>query len=170
MEGAFLDHDQWPDGSHGRLEAQPAQIQEQHLMTITRRPRKPAAAKATADAPAAPAKRRAKPAAKQAAAPEPATDATAHTIIEGAGQVKAAAVIEPVPTATLQEKAKKKNKGKDKTKDKDKHKKKAKKNKEAVLIRFENDQLSQIDGRADSLGLSRAAWVRMVVAQALSES
>ena len=57
-------------------------------------------------------------------------------------------------------KNKKKNKGKDKKKDK--------KNKEAVIIRFEMTQLKEIDQQAEGLGLSRAAWVRMVVARALS--
>ena len=54
---------------------------------------------------------------------------------------------------------------------KDKKKKdKKKKNKEAVMIRFEKDQLGLIDARADALGLSRAAWVRMVVAQVLAQA
>jgi hypothetical protein len=56
-----------------------------------------------------------------------------------------------------------------KKKDKDK-KKKDKKKKEAVLIRFDDTQLPLIDVRADTLGLSRAAWVRMVVSQALAKS
>ena len=47
--------------------------------------------------------------------------------------------------------------------------KKEKKNKEAVIIRFEDVQLPLIDKRAEALGLSRAAWVRMVVAQALAK-
>lgn len=49
-----------------------------------------------------------------------------------------------------------------------KDKKKPKKNKEAVTIRFDDEQLPQIDSRAAVIGLSRAAWVRMVVAQALA--
>jgi len=52
-------------------------------------------------------------------------------------------------------------------KEKKKAKKKEKRKKEAVIIRFEDAQLPQIDARAEALGLSRAAWVRMVVAQAL---
>lgn len=55
-----------------------------------------------------------------------------------------------------------------KKKKKDKKEKKAKKaKKEAVLIRFEDAQLAAIDSQAEALGLSRAAWVRMVVAKAL---
>lgn len=58
-----------------------------------------------------------------------------------------------------------------KAKDKSKKKKdKKKKNKEAVMIRFEREQLGLIDARADALGLSRAAWVRMIVAQALAQA
>jgi len=55
-------------------------------------------------------------------------------------------------------------------KDKKKAKKKDKKNKEAVIIRFDDDQIPQVDARAEALGLSRAAWVRMVVAQALAKA
>lgn len=55
--------------------------------------------------------------------------------------------------------------GHKKKKKKEKKEKKAKK--EAVLIRFEDAQLAKIDAQAESLGLSRAAWVRMVVAKAL---
>lgn len=52
---------------------------------------------------------------------------------------------------------------------KKKDKKKEKKvKKEAVLIRFEDSQLAAIDIQAEALGLSRAAWVRMVVAKALA--
>lgn len=40
-------------------------------------------------------------------------------------------------------------------------------NKEAVIMRFDPNQLAVIDQKAAALGLSRAAWVRMVVAQAL---
>lgn len=49
-----------------------------------------------------------------------------------------------------------------------KAKKHGKRKKEPVLLRFEDEQLGQIDDRASALGLSRAAWVRMVVAQALA--
>lgn len=76
---------------------------------------------------------------------------------------------EPVPVAAeasppiaVDEEKKKDKKGKKRKKDK-----KAKKNKEAVVLRFEGDQLALVDQRAEALGLSRAAWVRMVVAQAL---
>jgi len=55
-------------------------------------------------------------------------------------------------------------------KSKDKGKKKKNKKKEAVIIRFEDAQLAEIDSNADALGLSRAAWVRMVVSQALAKS
>ncbi|HLN22466.1 MAG TPA: hypothetical protein VK558_00630 [Patescibacteria group bacterium] len=88
------------------------------------------------------------------------------------------AVEEPAPAEVTPEaetaaepapKAKKKAKDKEKDKDKDKRKKKDKKNKEAVIIRFEDGQLTQIDARAETLGLARAAWVRMVVAQALAK-
>jgi predicted DNA binding CopG/RHH family protein len=60
-------------------------------------------------------------------------------------------------------------KAKVKTKEKEKAKKKKGKKKEAVIIRFEDSQLSQIDSNAEALGLSRAAWVRMVVSQALAQ-
>jgi predicted DNA binding CopG/RHH family protein len=59
---------------------------------------------------------------------------------------------------------------KKKEKEKDKKKKKEKKNKEAVLVRFEQDQLAAIDDRAASLGLNRAAWLRMTVAQVLANT
>lgn len=55
-----------------------------------------------------------------------------------------------------------------KKKDKEsKEKKKHKKNKEAVIIRFDGDHIRLIDERAEAIGLTRAAWVRMAVAQAL---
>jgi predicted DNA binding CopG/RHH family protein len=73
-----------------------------------------------------------------------------------------------VPLPTI-EKIKDKDKKKDKVKVKSKDKGK-KKDKEAVLIRFEDQQLTQVDAHADALGLSRAAWVRMVVAKALLEA
>ncbi|CAA7617112.1 Histone H1 [Candidatus Terasakiella magnetica] len=63
----------------------------------------------------------------------------------------------------------KKEKEKEKEKERKKAKKKAKKSKEAVIIRFDDEQLPQIDARAEAIGLSRAAWVRMVVAQALAK-
>lgn len=40
-------------------------------------------------------------------------------------------------------------------------------NKEPVIVRFAPDQLAEIDQRAAGLGLSRSAWVRMMVAQVL---
>ncbi len=45
--------------------------------------------------------------------------------------------------------------------------KKAKK--EPVLLRFDDETLRKIDLDARRLGLSRAAWVRMVVAERLGE-
>lgn len=39
--------------------------------------------------------------------------------------------------------------------------------KEPVLLRFDDDTLRKIDHDAKRLGLSRAAWVRMVVAERL---
>lgn len=104
--------------------------------------------------PAAPAKKPAK--AKKALDPAPvqATEAEAA----------------PGPAAEPEPKEKKaKDKDKDKSKNKDKGKKKKDKKKEAVIIRFEDAQLEQIDTSADALGLSRAAWVRMVVARALEK-
>jgi hypothetical protein len=120
-------------------------------MTITRRPPRPAAAKP------------AKPAAvkKTAAAPKK----TAEKFIESA---EATAPEAAPPPAEIVEKKGKKHKDKDKGKDKGKGKEhKKRKDKEAVLIRFEDDQLSMMDARAAALGLSRAAWLRMVVAKAL---
>ncbi|WP_146002733.1 hypothetical protein [Telmatospirillum siberiense] len=64
----------------------------------------------------------------------------------------------------------KEKKSKEKGKEKDKAKKKKHKKKEAVIIRFEDAQLAGIDTSADALGLSRAAWVRMVVARALAKA
>ncbi len=64
---------------------------------------------------------------------------------------------------------KKDGKPKKDKKDKKKAKKKEKRKKEAVIIRFEDAHLPQIDAKAEALGLSRAAWVRMVVAQALAK-
>lgn len=58
-----------------------------------------------------------------------------------------------------------------KKKDNKKRKKKDKKDKNsksAVIIRFDAGLLPRIDARAGALDLSRAAWVRMVVAQALA--
>ncbi len=41
--------------------------------------------------------------------------------------------------------------------------------KEPVLLRFDDETLRKIDAAAKRLGLSRAAWVRMVVAERLDE-
>jgi len=135
-------------------------------MTITRRPPRPAAA-------TTPPVRRRK---------------TAETFIEGAHHALVPAVAgdpipEPAPVATppapveeetkADKKTKAKGKSKEKTKGKhkaekaDKPEKAARKDKEAVLIRFEDDQLTEMDKRAAALGLSRAAWLRMVVSKAL---
>jgi len=125
-------------------------------MTITRRPPRPATA-------AKPPVRRRK---------------TAETFIEDAHHAVAPAVNEepapapaPVPVEPAEDK-KSKSKGKHKDKPKGKHKadkpeKAKRKDKEAVLIRFEDDQLTEMDKRAAALGLSRAAWLRMVVSKAL---
>jgi hypothetical protein len=75
----------------------------------------------------------------------------------------------PVPDLNAAEAVKDdKKKGKHKKEEKKARKKEKKKNKEAVIIRFDDAQLPQIDARAEALGLSRAAWVRMVVATALA--
>ncbi len=82
-----------------------------------------------------------------------------------------AATVEPVAkdkAVSKPVKAKKKDKAAEKVADKASHKK-HKKNKEPVIIRFEDEHLVAINARADALGLSRAAWVRMVVAKALAE-
>ncbi len=73
-------------------------------------------------------------------------------------------VVAPVEAVTDDKAADKKAR-----KDRKKAKKKEKKNKEAVIIRFDDEQIPQVDARAEALGLSRAAWVRMVVAQALAK-
>lgn len=130
-------------------------------MTITRRPPRPSAGAA---APLAPRRKK-----------------TAETFIDDAHHRAAAAeAAAPAPTpapapetaAEEAKPAKKKSKGKDKEKSKGKHKaekteKAKRKDKEAVLIRFEDDQLAEMDQRAAALGLSRAAWLRMVVSKAL---
>lgn len=75
--------------------------------------------------------------------------------------------VTPVLAAEAAVESPKVSKG-DKKKKRDKKEKKEKKaKKEAVLIRFEDAQLLRIDTQAEALGLSRAAWVRMIVAQAL---
>lgn len=122
-------------------------------MTITRRPPRPAAAATPAKA--APVRRR----------------KTAEAFIDDAHHPATPAIPEPAtapapePEEAKSAKKGKKAKEKEKTKGKEKHKKR--KDKEAVLIRFEDDQLELMDERAATLGLSRAAWVRMVVSKAL---
>jgi len=117
-------------------------------MTITRRPPRPAATKT------------AKPAAKK----------SAESFIEDAHhKPEATPAPTPAPAAAPEPEASEK-KGKKHKKDKEKGKNKEhkkRKDKEAVLIRFEDDQLTMMDARAAALGLSRAAWLRMVVAKAL---
>ncbi len=85
---------------------------------------------------------------------------------------KAARTIPPAlpekPSKPLKTKAKSHDKDKSHEKEKGKAKKKKAKKKEAVIIRFEDNQLAGIDAAAQALGLSRAAWVRMTVARALS--
>ena len=128
-------------------------------MTITRRPPRPAAPTA---APLAPARRRKTPESFIEDAQHPAPAA------EPAAPVPAPA---PTPEPATAEKPGKKVKGK-KEKSKAKHKaekteKAKRKDKEAVLIRFEDEQLAEMDKRAAALGLSRAAWLRMLVSKAL---
>ncbi|HIJ39181.1 MAG TPA: hypothetical protein HPP80_09835 [Rhodospirillaceae bacterium] len=123
--------------------------------------------------PAAPAKKATQPAVKPAPAaktpkagpkklvktPAPAPDAIAAAFIQAADH----------PPASIPAEKKLKNKSKEKPSGKDKKKKKKDKKKEAVIIRFEDEQLGKIDLQAEKLGLSRAAWVRMIVAKALSK-
>jgi len=118
-------------------------------MTITRRPRRPASTPAPTATPKAVRRKK-----------------TAESFIEDAHHTAPP----PAPAAEPEEEAKAKktkDKGKTKEKSKGKEKHKKRKDKEAVLIRFEDDQLGLMDERAAALGLSRAAWVRMVVAKAL---
>jgi predicted DNA binding CopG/RHH family protein len=122
-------------------------------MTITRRPPRPAAPPA-----AKPARRRKTP----------------ETFIEEAHHPAVAVPIpepqsdpEPAPEAAEAAKPAKKAQVKDKDKSKGKEKHKKRKDKEAVLIRFEDEQLTLMDERAAALGLSRAAWLRMLVSKAL---
>jgi len=118
-------------------------------MTITRRPPRSATPKT------------AKPAAKK----------SAESFIEDAHhKPEATPAPAPAPAAAAPEPEASEKKGKKHKKDKDKGKNKEhkkRKDKEAVLIRFEDDQLTMMDARAAALGLSRAAWLRMVVAKAL---
>lgn len=99
-------------------------------------------------------------------APEPAPEAVvAAAPAEDAPLIPPAVEVEaesaPLPEIKL-------GKKKDRKKDKKKDKKAKKAKKEAVLIRFDDSQLAAVDVQAETLGLSRAAWVRMVVAKALA--
>lgn len=105
---------------------------------------------------------------KPAKAPAAPKAAKAEKPVKAPAAPKAPKPAKPTAEAVVVEKAAEKQDKKDK-KDKKKAKKKDKKNKEAVIIRFDDAQLPLIDGRAETLGLSRAAWVRMVVAQALAK-
>jgi len=130
-------------------------------MTITRRPPRPTASTA---APLAPARRK--------KTPESFIE-DAHHRVPAAEPPTPAALPEPaVDEEKSAKKTKVKGKSKDKEKSKSKHKaekieKAKRKDKEAVLIRFEDEQLAEMDQRAAALGLSRAAWLRMVVSKAL---
>lgn len=124
-------------------------------MTITRRPPRPTTA-------ATPARRK--------KTPETFIEDAHHPVAQPPAEAPA-----PIPVP-VEEEAKTGKKSKAKTKDKEKTKgkhkaekpeKTARKDKEAVLIRFEDDQLTEMDKRAAALGLSRAAWLRMVVSKAL---
>lgn len=133
-------------------------------MTITKKP---------ARAPDAPAGDTAAAAFIQAAELAPAAAPATDAFVADAAAAESAAepLAQTKAKAGEKDKAAKKDKEKEKDKDKDKKKKKKdKKNKEAVIIRFDDTQLPQIDNRAVALGLSRAAWVRMVVAQALAQA
>lgn len=112
-------------------------------MTITRKPRGKAAAADTAQ--------------------------SAAGFIEAAPLAPSAPVPPPAEAETETPMADREPVSKPSKKDKKrKDKKKKNKKKEAVLIRFEDGQLERIDAAAETLGLSRAAWVRMVVSKALS--
>jgi len=125
----------------------------------------PAAALAPAPTPAKTVKKKvAAPAVAAAPVPAPAKIVKKKVAAPKAAAAKVTPVKAEAPAdaAILDDKAK----GKKKVKGK-KHKKNKK---EAVIIRFEDDQLPLIDTRAEALGLSRAAWVRMVVSRALAEA
>lgn len=132
-------------------------------------PEKPKPAETTPKPPAKPkasASRRAGPKPAEPQAPEPQAPEIQAPEIQAA--------VTPEPQAESGEKTAKKSK-KEKEKEKEKEKKKdrkekKKKKKEAVIIRFDDQQLPQVDAQAEALGLSRAAWVRMVVAKALAKS
>lgn len=136
-------------------------------MTITKKPAHPKTSVAPPDAIASAyieaTEKRAK--GERALATEPATKAAAKTKTKAKPATAPRKVAEDATLTPVKEK-----KEKEKNKDKDKSKKKKNKKKEAVIIRFEDAQLAGIDASADALGLSRAAWVRMVVARALIKS
>ena len=110
-----------------------------------------------------------KPPRGKAASPKPEPIALPEEFIQAADHpVEPEPVIEEAPVLPTVE-AEPDHPKKGKQKDKKKKKKDKGKKKEAVLIRFENGQLDEIDRRAEGLGLSRAAFVRMTVAQALGK-
>jgi predicted DNA binding CopG/RHH family protein len=130
-------------------------------MTITRRPPRPTASPA---APLAPTRRK--------KTPESFIEDAHHPLPVAETPTQAALPEPAVDEEHSSKKAKVKGKSKDKEKSKGKHKaekteKAKRKDKEAVLIRFEDEQLAEMDLRAAALGLSRAAWLRMVVSKAL---
>jgi predicted DNA binding CopG/RHH family protein len=88
-----------------------------------------------------------------------------ESFIDSARHQVAVPPVQPAEIETVVESIKGGKKSKAKEKNKKEHKKR--KDKEAVLIRFEDEQLTMMDQRAAALGLSRAAWLRMIVAKAL---
>jgi predicted DNA binding CopG/RHH family protein len=126
-------------------------------MTITKKPSRPKKVEEKRDAIATAFIQAAEQRALTETTP-PAVEKTAKIKKSAAKKVEADAVTETKTPETKEKKSKEKGK------------KKKNKKKEAVIIRFENDQLAGIDAKADALGLSRAAWVRMVVSQALAKS
>jgi hypothetical protein len=115
-------------------------------MTITRRPPRPI-----------------KPVARPLKSAESFIENASHPLPEPA----------PVAPAAKPDKKKAKDKGKNRGKDRELERSertgKKRKDKEAVLIRFDDEQLTLMDARAAALGLSRAAWLRMLVAKALMD-
>ena len=120
-----------------------------------------------------------KPSRGKSSAPKPSAAAHPEEFIQAADHpVTPAAIVEDAPSPELvapvsapvsAQATEADTVKKDKAKDKKKKDKKKDKKKEAVLIRFENGQLEEIDSRAEALGLSRAAFVRMAVAQTLAK-
>lgn len=132
-------------------------------MTITRKPQRSTKAKPGQElgATAETFIKAAQHGAEEPVAPEAAPVLSASSGVAAApAEPEAAQAAHPLPPSEKKG-GRKDKKGKDK-------KKKGKK-KEAVLIRFDDGQLTRIDGVALALGLSRAAWVRMVVARALAD-